>query len=918
VLQPARDIIRRMPEVLPENVTPIGSISAADLTPAMRQYQMYKAQYPEAILFFRMGDFYETFYEDARTVSRVLGIALTSRSKGENPIPMAGVPHHAVDGYLQRMIAAGYRVAMCEQVQDPKDAKGVIDRKVTRLMTPGTLTEETLLPTGEENFLAAIILPEKIDNLSGAGADATPDFIDADEPRAAVAWCDLSTGKFLTLVESVSVCLSELSRINPRELLVAEGPDHRPPGFLSQLADARHITLTVRPAWQAQPHRAAETLRNHYAVAQLNAFGYETASDPAICAAGLVISYLTETQLAAIGHLPPPQPFDRRRHLVIDGASIKSLELVRSYRLNAAEGSLVDALDETRTPMGARLLKNWILFPLRDIAAINERLDRTAEFIDAPKLLEQGRLLITDVGDIERSCARIAMGRVGPRELNSLARSIDAVNGMCRIFAQQTPAPSILVSLQQCLDAVIPLAETIRSHLADDPPAHMREGGYIKAGVNPELDTLRAFAGDSRQWLTDYQNNLIKTTGIANLKVGFNKVFGFYIEVSHANAGRMPPEFIRRQTVKNAERYITPELKDYESKALTSRERSIALEADIYQALVRTLTSYVDALGRIARLIAEIDVLMCSAHLARLRGYCRPMLTTAREMRIIDGRHPVLEKLLREKFVANDLIFEPGGAVLQLITGPNMAGKSTYIRQAALITLMSQAGLYVPAKEAVVGLVDRIFTRIGASDDLAAGQSTFMVEMVETADILLHASPDALVILDEVGRGTSTLDGLALAWAIAEHLSENIGCRTLFATHYHELTELADSSDKIRNASVLVREWQDQILFMHRIVSGRADKSYGVHVARLAGVPRCVVERARRLMDQLTVQVGRPRPRASATRASGQVNMFDPLGTQIISQIQALDMERMSPMQAWEALKAFRELCNKFPAASKP
>ncbi len=906
-----------MSDVSPENLITIGSISAADLTPAMRQYQMYKAQYPEAILFFRMGDFYETFYEDARTVSRVLGIALTSRSKGENPVPMAGVPHHAVDGYLQRMIAAGYRVAMCEQVQAPKDAKGVIDRRVTRLMTPGTLTEENLLPIGEENFLSAIILPEKNGSPADENMVVDAGLMDVDEPTAALAWCDLSTGKFLTLVDSVSVCLGELARINPRELLAVEGPDHRPPPAIAQLANARRMTLTVRPAWQAQPHRAAEALRNHYGVAQLNAFGYESPNDPALRAAGLIINYLAETQQAAIGHLPPPQPFDRRRHLIMDGASIKSLELVRSYRLNAVEGSLVGALDETRTPMGARLLKNWILFPLRDGAVINQRLDCTAEFINAPKLLEQCRLLITDIGDVERSCARIALGRVGPRELNALARSIEAVEGIAGILGRQTPPMSVYDSLRSYLDAVIPVAGKIRSHIVDDPPAHTREGGYIKAAVNSELDSLRAFAGDSRQWLTDYQNNLIKSTGIGNLKVGFNKVFGFYIEVSHASAGRMPPEFIRRQTVKNAERYITPELKDYESKALTSRERSIALEADLYQGLVRALAEHVPALQTMARLVAEIDVLMCSAHVTRLRGYCRPVITAQREMRIIDGRHPVLEKLLQEKFVANDLLFESGGAVMQLITGPNMAGKSTYIRQSALITLMAQAGLYVPAKEATIGIVDRIFTRIGASDDLAAGQSTFMVEMVETADILLHASPDALVILDEVGRGTSTLDGLALAWAIAEHLSENIGCRTLFATHYHELTELADSSEKIRNASVLVREWQDQILFMHRIVPGRADKSYGVHVARLAGVPRCVVERARRLMDQLTLQVGRPRPRAAATRASGQVNMFDPLGTQIISQIQSLDLERMSPMQAWEALKAFRELCSKLPAPNQ-
>ncbi len=882
----------------------------------MRQYQMYKAQYPQAILFFRMGDFYETFYEDARTVSRVLGIALTSRSKGENPVPMAGVPYHAVDGYLQRMIAAGYCVAMCEQVQDPKDAKGVIDRQVTRLITPGTLTEENLLPTGEENFLAALVLPEYLSEAPDAPTDMES-IVEPAHPNAALAWCELSTGKFITLVDTIAGCLEELSRLNPRELLVAEGPDHRAPALAQQLAEARRMTLTPRPAWQAQPHGAAETLRTHFGVAQLHAFGYEHPNDPAIGAAGLIVSYLAETQLAGLSHLPPPQPFDRRRHLIMDGTSIKSLELIRSNRHGSAQGSLVAAIDQTRTPMGARLLKNWVLFPLRDVAQIQHRLDRTGEFIDSPRVLEQCRLLITDVGDIERTSARIALSRATPRELNSLARSIEALSAIAAALDAQQPPISIAQSLQPLLAAAVPIAEEIRAHIADDPPGHMRDGGFIRATVNAELDHLRALAGNSRQWLSDYQNTLIKTTGIANLKVGFNKVFGFYIEISHAQAGRIPPEFIRRQTVKNAERYITPELKNYESEALTSKERSIALEAELYAQLGRWLIERVPALQRVARFAAEMDTLMAGAHLARIRGYCRPRITPERELRIVDGRHPVLESILQEKFVANDLAFDLGGPVLHLITGPNMAGKSTYIRQAALIVLMAQAGLYVPAKEATVGIVDRLFTRIGAADDLAAGQSTFMVEMVETADILLHASPSALVILDEVGRGTSTLDGLALAWAIAEHLAENIGCRTLFATHYHELTELADTSEKIRNVSVLVREWQDQIIFMHRIVPGRADKSYGVHVARLAGVPRSIVERARRLMEQLSVQVGRPRPRAAATRAAGEINMFDPLGTQMISQIQAFDLDRMSPMQAWEALKLLREICSKKAAAPR-
>jgi DNA mismatch repair protein MutS len=907
----------------------ISAIDAAALTPAMRQYQTYKAQYPDSILFFRIGDFYETFYEDARTISRVLGVALTSRSKGENAVPMAGVPHHAVETYLHRMIAAGYRVAICEQMEDPRQAKGLIDRQVTRLLTPGTLTEDAMLDGREENFLAALVPlstggtnPGKSDP-SGALSDDAPGPSDpaaADSPPtdssglAALAWCELSTGKFMTMLDTFSACREELARIRPREMLCDELPDHRAPDWAANLQDMLKLTLTARPAWQFQQHHAGEALRGHYGVRHFAAFGYENPCDPALWAAGALVSYLHETQKAALEHLQPPRPFERGRHLVIDPTSLRSLEVLRSLRNNTLEGSLIWALDRTRTPMGSRLLRNWLLFPLRDRKAIEERLSIVTELLSAEAALDQVRLIASDCGDMERIAARLCCRRATPRDLIALARSLDTLPAILRILAAAPARPALFDKLAESAPPAGEIAGHIRAAIAEDPPAHLRDGGVIRSGYHAELDRLRSLAHNSRSWLADYQASLVQSTGIHSLKVGYNKIFGYYIEVTHAHAEKIPPEFIRRQTVKNAERYVTDRLKQFESEMLTAQERSRALEQDLYEQLRQDLAGRVRTLQQIARRMAALDVYCSIAHLARTRRCCRPEITTARELKILDARHPVVEQVLEDKFVPNDIVFEAGGPTLELITGPNMAGKSTYIRQAALLVLMAQAGFYLPARQAAVGLVDRIFTRVGASDDLAAGQSTFMVEMTETANILLHASADSLVILDEVGRGTSTLDGLALAWAIAEYLADTSRCRALFATHYHELTELAETTSAVVNCNVLVREWEDQILFMHRIVPGRADRSYGVQVARLAGVPRSVIQRARRLMEQLSVHVGKIRPRAAATAAAAQSNLFDPVQSQVLAQLQSFDPDRMSPMQAWEALKMLQGMLTENPS----
>lgn len=900
------------------NQQDIVAVDPAELTPAMRQYQAYKTQYPDAVLFFRIGDFYETFYEDARIIARVLGVALTSRSKGENPVPMAGVPFHAVETYLSRMIAAGYKVAICEQMKEAADAKGLIDRQVTRLVTPGTLTDEAMLDGREENFLSTMVLGSRGKGqpgaVSGPAAESPAD--QEGQTPAALAWCDLSTGKFWTLESTLSVCLDELARIRPREMLYADEADHHTPAWLAPVAEALKLTLTPQPAWRLEEHHAHKTLREHYGVLGFGGFGYEDRPGLALRAAGALVTYLHETQKASLEHLQPPRRFDRTDYLLIDPASVRSLEILRSIRHNTAEGALVGAVDETQTPMGSRLLRNWLIFPLRDMRAINSRLDAVGQLLEREAARLQIRLLLAGCGDAERITARICCRRAGPRDLIALSRSLDIVPVIAKILREAGADSPGLAGFDAHTPAAKKISDDIRAAIAEDPSGHLRDGGVIRPGFNAELDRLRSLAHDSRNWLADYQAGLVKTTGISSLKVGYNKVFGYYIEVTHAHSNRIPPEFSRRQTVKNAERYVTPELQKFETDVLQAQERSRLLEQELFENLREDLARQSEPLKALAAAIAGLDVLSSIAHLARARHYCRPELTLERKLHLVDARHPVLEQILGDKFVPNDVSFEPGQATLHLITGPNMAGKSTYIRQTALLVLMAQAGFYLPATEAVVGLVDRIFTRVGASDDLAGGQSTFMVEMTETANILHHASADSLVILDEIGRGTSTLDGLALAWAITEFLAGSVQCRTLFATHYHELTELPESTPAVRNFSVLVREWEDQIVFMHRIVPGHADRSYGVQVARLAGVPRSVIIRAKRLMEQLQVHVGKARPRAAATAVNNQIDLFESPSAQALSHLAALDLNRMSPMQAWEALKMLQAMLSQAPATT--
>ncbi|GAB4198070.1 MAG: DNA mismatch repair protein MutS [Phycisphaeraceae bacterium] len=879
-------------------------------TPAMKQFHRFKQQYPGCVLFFRMGDFYEMFYEDAELAHKVLGVTLTQRTKG---IPMAGVPYHAVDGYLRRMIQAGYRVAVCDQVEDPAQAKGVVKRDVTRVVTPGTVTEETLLEDARENPLAAVQFH---------GND-----------KASLAWAELSTGAFsLTTVDEAAVA-DELARIAPRELLYCEtATGETPPRVDALCKRLGAIAALGRPAWQFRTAEAIETLKRQYQVAGLSGFGLDE-NDPALGAASAVIHYLLETQRAdangRIAHLRPPKRFTREAHLVIDQTSLRSLEVERTMRSESAAGSLLGVLQDCHTAMGKRLLRQWLCYPLCDRQAIEQRQQVVRALVDDSRFERRLSDTLKDVQDVERIAARLSVGRASPRDLVGLGRSAITIETLADLLADR---PALSAYHQQINDLTLDirsLGQQVESACVETPPTHMRDGGLVRDGYDAQLDEYRSLQRDSRSWLAEYQKKLIDETGIPTLKIGYNKVFGYYIETTAVHRDKAPQAWTRRQTLKNAERYVTEELKAYEDKALSAQSKAIAREQQLFAELCEQATQRLDALHRFAQAVAELDVLACFARRAVRRGYVCPTIVEEPVLSIKAGKHPVLDELLGDRFVANDIELGSGvcgsasdreeeasttpatDRTLALITGPNMAGKSTYIRQAALLTLMAHAGSFVPAEQATIGLCDRIFTRIGSSDELHTGQSTFMVEMTETANICHHATRRSLVILDEIGRGTSTLDGLSLAWAIAEYLA-SLGPRTLFATHYNELTTLPQTHTNVVNLNVSVREWQDQIVFLHRIVPGATDRSYGIHVAKLAGLPSPVVRRANELLSELSVShegsATRPPSEATVKPDTQQLPLFTEfLNHPVIDEIKSLDINTISPLKAFELLREMRE-----------
>jgi DNA mismatch repair protein MutS len=878
-------------------------------TPAMRQYTRFKAQYPDCVLFFRMGDFYEMFNEDAKLAHEVLGITLTERTHG---IPMAGVPYHAVETYLRRMIEQGYRVAVCDQVQDPSEAKGIVDRAVTRVLTPGTLVDENLLEDARSNHLAAL-------QILGSGPQAT----------ALLAVAELSTGGFTLLHLPPSRVLDELVRIAPSELLYPEPADGVVPAAMEAIRQATGCALSERPVWTFRLADAHEGLCRHFGVATLTGFGLDD-QDPAVGVAGALLRYLQETQAPqqpghhTLGHLRPPRRDTPDRYLAIDGASLRSLEIERTMRTGQTAGSLLSILQHCRTAMGKRLLRQWLCFPLRDIDAIESRQGAVATFIEDATLAGQLTGHLSAVQDVARIVGRVAVRRATPRDVVALGKSVGRLGDVVRLLADLPALARHHGRLRSLEETLGPLAEAITRQCVDTPPAHLREGGLFRAGVDEELDECHDLRRDAKIWLASYRQRLIGATGIRSLKVDQNKVFGYYIEVTHTYAGKVPASFSRKQTLKNAERYITPELKAFEDKVTTAESRAIEREKRLFDDLCARVADQAAALAEYAEIIAELDVLACFADIAQRYRYARPQLVEAPIIDIRAGRHPVLDRMLADRFVPNDCLMgrhegtearrhegedqgasglTPHASSLCLITGPNMAGKSTYIRQTALIVLMAHTGSYVPAESATIGLADRIFTRIGASDELHAGQSTFMVEMTEAANILHHATDRSVVILDEIGRGTSTLDGLSLAWAIAECLA-GLGCRTLFATHYHELTALADRISNVANLHVSVREWGEQVIFLYRILPGRTDRSYGIHVAKIAGLPPEVVSRAAELLETLAVQTestGIADPVAARDR---QMSLFtEYLEHPVVEALRSLNPETMTPLEAFDVLR---------------
>jgi DNA mismatch repair protein MutS len=864
------------------------------LTPMMQQYRELKARDPDALLLFRMGDFYELFGEDAERASALLGIALTTRDrdKGDQAVPMAGFPHPALESYLAKIVQAGLRVAVCEQLEDPRLVKGLVKRDVVRVVTPGTLTDEALLDPKAANYLAAIV---------------------ESGNKLGLAWVELSTGRFSLAGLLRHELADELARLEPAETLVSELSIDSP--WLRALRSTSGRAITIRPSWDFQLEQARKALFEQFGVTTLDGFGVDDRALE-VQAAGALVAYLNETQKSSLGHIVRLTPYRKADTLGLDEMTRRSLELTRTLREARREGSLLQVIDRTVTPMGARLLGDYLTSPLTSRELILERSGAVEELVRDSGLRSEVRELMAQAYDLERLAARVATGRATPRDLAALARTLALLPQVkARLTARRS---SRLGQLEAALELCPEVRSAIEAALVDDPPLALKEGGLIRPGYHPELDRLRSVSKDGKAWIARYQSEQVRKTGISGLKVGFNQVFGYYIEITHAQAQRseVPADYIRKQTVKNAERYYTPELKEFENEVRNADERANALEYELFTTLRDRVSADAPRLIQAGSVLAQIDVLSALAELASRHGYCRPELADEPVFAVEAGRHAVLDALMSPgDFVPNDTRLGPEDGSILLITGPNMAGKSTYIRQVALISILAQIGSFVPARRARIGIVDRLFARVGATDELNRGQSTFMVEMTETANILNNATPRSLVILDEIGRGTSTFDGISLAWAITEHIHDTVGCRTLFATHYHELVELEKTKSRLRNANVAVSESQGEIVFLHRIVPGGADQSYGIHVARLAGVPAQVLDRAREILAFLEKQHG-PDPglpegpirrKVKSGRAlSG--SLFAALPDPLLVELREVDPASLSPDQALDLIRRLRDL----------
>ncbi|MGK2914966.1 MAG: DNA mismatch repair protein MutS [Porticoccaceae bacterium] len=847
----------------------------------MQQYLRIKAEHPDQLLFYRMGDFYELFFDDARRAAHLLGITLTSRGNSNGaPIPMAGVPYHAVDGYLARLVRAGESAVICEQIGDPATSKGPVERQVVRIVTPGTVSEENLLEERRDNLLVAI---------SHRGDEY------------GIASLDIGSGRFLVLeVSGEEALVGELQRLNPAELLVGED-------FPPLEALKRWRSLRRRPPWEFAGDTAVRKLAEQFGTLDLAGFGC-THLSRAIEAAGALLHYAQETQRTALPHIRGLSHESRADSVILDAATRRNLEIDTNL-IGSSENTLFAVMDNTATAMGSRLLRRWLNRPLRDLATLHGRQQAIAS-LGADYLHERLASALQRVGDMERILGRVALRSARPRDLTRLGESLAALPEIHQALA--ATASPLLDELCAQAGLFPDLVDQLGRALVDNPPVLIRDGGVIAAGYDAELDDLRAIGTNAGEYLLKLEAEEKASTGISTLKVGYNRVHGYYIEISRGQAAQAPAHFQRRQTLKNAERYITPELKAFEDKALSAQSRILAREKWLYEGLLDSLNEQLAALQNTAAAVAELDVLANLAERAHTLRFCTPVLTAESGIRISGGRHPVVEQVLDIPFVANDLNLGEQRRML-VITGPNMGGKSTYMRQTALIVLLAHIGSAVPATSATIGLVDRIFTRIGSSDDLAGGRSTFMVEMTETATILNNASDRSLVLMDEIGRGTSTFDGLALAWACAVHLAQNIAAYTLFATHYFELTVLAEHIQSIANVHLDASEYNDKIVFLHSVREGPANQSYGIQVAKLAGIPAEVVAAARRELQRLEMR-GRltaPSEREALPAVPLQAELFADIGTtRVLDALATIDPDQLTPREALAELYRLRELVN--------
>ncbi len=861
-------------------------------TPLMTQYSKIKADHPDTILLFRMGDFFETFDEDAKIASKVLGITLTKRANGAaGDVPLAGFPHHAIDTYLPKLVRAGYRVAVCEQVENPKFAKGIVKREVIEVVTPGVAFSDRILDHKKNNYLMAICIKEEI---------------------AGISFSDISTGEFYAYEVPSSLVRQQIESISPSEILVQKRDKDQFLSIVNKINSS--IRVTKIDDWIFNFEYAKELLIMQFKTVNLKGFGIDNFTT-GIISSGVVLNYLQETQKENLSHLNKVSAYNPSEYMTLDYSTKRNLEITFSMNDGGREGSLISILDKTETAMGGRLLKKWISAPLRKLDLILKRQDSVEELVKNKSLRKNLITELKEIGDLERLISKVCTGRANPREIVALKTSLQKIPAIKDHLSNAEV--KTLAQISEKLTALDKLVEKIQNSIVDSPPLSLVDGGVIKNGFSPELDELRDISLHGKDWIANLQKTERERTGISSLKVSFNKVFGYYIEVSHAHKEKIPSDYIRKQTLVNSERFLTPELKTYEEKILNAEEKIYELETQLFNEVRLTVASEAEAVQQNARMIAMLDCFISFAECAEHYNYVKPELNDGNSIEVLESRHPVVERILPpgEKFTSNDCKIDNESDQIIILTGPNMAGKSVYLRQIGLIILLAQIGSFVPAKKAQIGIVDRIFTRVGASDNIAAGESTFLVEMQEAANILNNATSKSLILLDEIGRGTSTFDGISIAWAITEYLHENpdVAAKTLFATHYHELNEMAEIFPRIRNYKVEVREHGDKVFFLHKVSSGKADHSYGIQVAQMAGLPVFVSNRAKEVLQNLEskeltpYEIKKEKLRKLKDDNENQINLFEIKDDKIRGEINDIEINNLTPLEALNKLSELKK-----------